>query len=114
MTVLVNKGKEAVRDFLITHLIEGATGTDGTATTVTMNELGNEIVRKSSDNLKGSFAGISRHRVRILTTEANGETLREVGLFNDDGDMVIRTTHTPVTKNDTFEILYDIKIEVKN
>jgi len=114
MTSIVNKGKEAVRDFLIDEIIEGAVGDDDTATTITMNALGNELLRKASTNLKGSFPGISKHRIRILTGELNGETLREVGLFNDDGDMIVRRTHANIEKNPTFEILYDVTIEVRN
>jgi hypothetical protein len=50
-------------------------------------------------------------RCRLASTEANGNLLTEVGLFNTDGSplMECRDVYTSISKSDTDEVVYIIK-----
>lgn len=91
-----------------------AVGSGGSGTTTNMTSLEDEIIRKTSDDVEGQDLGESLHRIRLTTSEANGETLRECGTLDVDGDLITRNVHAPIEKNDTFEVIYEVSINVKN
>ena len=111
---IVNEGKKTIRTAIIGAVEKIAAGTDGSGTTSNMTELIAEVIRKTSENLVGTDLGESLHRIRLLTTEANGQTLREVGTINADGNLITRNVHVPIEKNNTFELVYEISINAKN
>jgi hypothetical protein len=47
-------------------------------------------------------------RCLLLTTEANGNSLTEFGIFNTDGTLLCfsRTVHAPITKNTSVQVVY--------
>lgn len=113
MTV-VNNGKDTIRDAILTTVDKIAAGTDGSGTTSNMTSLIDEVIRKTSSNLEGQDLGESLHRIRLTVSEANGETLREVGTLDSSGDLISRNAHAPIDKNNTFELVYEISINAKN
>lgn len=54
-------------------------------------------------------------RMKVLTTQANGNSLTEVGDFNTDGTPTLfgRHVHDAITKNNGISILYEIIYEVE-
>ncbi len=112
--MIVNEGLVRIRDEILNVVEDVAIGTGGSGTTSDMNELENEIIRKTSDDVEGQAIGESLHRIRLTSGEANNETLRECGVIDQDGNLISRNVHAPLEKNETFEVVYEISIEIKN
>jgi len=81
-----------------------AFGTSSTAFTESDTALGNEIQRNAILTTDRQSQTIEWNAT-LTTAQANGSTLYEVGLFNDDtsGDMYIRQVIYPVSKTSSFE-----------
>lgn len=48
----------------------------------------------------------------IPTSDANGHTLQEAGIFMKGGTMYCRQTHPPILKQNTIQIVYDWRLGV--
>lgn len=48
----------------------------------------------------------------IPTTDANGTTLQEAGIFTKSGKMYCRQTHPPILKLNTIQIVYDWRLGI--
>ena len=113
--VFTNKGRELILTHLNTDVTHMAWGDGSTTHTKTSTALGNEFLRKTiltktQDNptLTIDFEGF------IASTEANGKTLKEVGIVDaaSGGNFFTLHNHPDETKNDTIEFLYNVIIEV--
>jgi hypothetical protein len=82
-----------------------AVGTNSTAPNVTDSSLGAEDFRDAFDSQSRATTLVSFEGV-ILTTEATGSTLTEVGIFNSSsgGVMFSRNTFAALDKTDSIEL----------
>ena len=54
-------------------------------------------------------------RCLVLTTEANGNSLTEFGLVNEDGTRLLfsHAVHTAITKTSSVQVIYEEKDKIK-
>lgn len=114
--MIVNTGLNAIRDAVRPIVVNMKAGQSNDPNSVSMTDLVSETYNALGviDNTNGSEYGASLHKMRISTSDANGTTLREVGTFVEDYAMLQRLTHPDVEKDETFEVLYEIKLQVVN
>ncbi|MCK5159943.1 MAG: hypothetical protein KAQ99_00060, partial [Candidatus Aureabacteria bacterium] len=70
------------------------------------------VIRKAFSTLTKGSDGIATYEMQLLTSEGNGNTLTEVGIFNaaSSGDMLNRITHTGVPKTSDVELKYELEV----
>lgn len=116
--MIVNSGKNLMMNLLagdstsnVTHM---AVGTGTTAVVATDTALETEVLRKTfQDHTNDSTNHNTVYEMWISSTEANGDTLGEVGIFNaaSAGDMLCRTVlGTTIAKTSSLEVLVQYKI----
>lgn len=118
--LFVNRGLEIVADALagtgtysgegnVTHL---AVGTDDDTVVAADTALGAEVFRGALTKVTRSGTGGVVCELYLTSTQANGSTLVEAGLFNGDGlttanaGMFARVTHPPITKTSSVTVTY--------
>lgn len=111
---LTNDGRSGIRDFLQSELDDMAVGTDDSEVSRTDTTLGNEVIRKAFADESDSDIGTARFDMRLLTTDANGVDLQELGLFNGAGEMWARIVYADIRKTNDFEIEFEVSAEVQN
>lgn len=111
---LTNEGRNALRDHLQSALDDMAVGTDGSDASTTDTALGNEVVRKAIGTEEDVGDGEGRFDMRLLSTEANGTDLRELGLFTGAGSMYARIVFAEIAKTSDFEVEFEVTAEVRN
>lgn len=109
-TKLLDNAKQVVKQEVISQATHIAIGTGSTTPTPTDTSLENEVYRKerqeySEENDSVIISGW------IGTNEANGNTIREIGLFNADsnGDLLMRAIIDEIQKTDAIELWIDIE-----
>ena len=118
--MIVNTGLNLMRDFLAgdaptppSHFAVGTSETDVVAGDTT---LGAEVERKVVTTKTISGNGILEYVGELLSTEANGNDLAEVGVLNAAaaGDLLLRTTHAPYSKTASFAVKYVVRHTLTN
>lgn len=96
-------------------------GTSSTAPTAGDTTLGTEVYPYGSQRAEISYKTKSNPKkavfhLSILPAQANGESLTEVGAFNagTGGTMANRLTHNVINKTSSFELVYQISIELSD
>ena len=112
---LLDEMKDAALDRMQSEFTYIAVGTDDTTPTETDTTLGNEVLRKerqeySRDDTNGKIT-VS---MWILSTEANSNDLKEVGVFDasSGGNMFSRNTFNTISKNNNIELWIDLEFTV--
>jgi hypothetical protein len=117
--VFTDTGANELRDWLAgsaatapTHV---AIGDDNTAETKTDTVMGNELTRDTIDTTSTSSKEVT-YEWTLLSTEQNGNDIKEVGLFNDPaaGDMFSHATHATIAKTSSIEVRYRIRVRLIN
>lgn len=118
--VFTDAGANEIRDWLASTAGAAApsymaVGNDNTAETKADTVLVSELIRGAIDIITPSDKSVE-FEWTLLSTQENGEDIKEFGLFNAaaSGDMFTRSTHTAVAKNSSIEIKYRLKLRVKN
>jgi hypothetical protein len=112
--IVLNRAFKASPDYTAPTVFKVGTGTS--TPTVSDTDLQTAITIGGNPT-KGIAAGyptldestfVSTIRCLLLTTECNGNSLTEFGLFNTDGTakMFSRIVHTPITKTSSVQIVY--------
>ena len=118
--MIVNTGLNLMRDFLAgdaptppSHFAVGTSETDVVAGDTT---LGAEVERKVVTTKTISGNGILEYVGELLSTEANGNDIAEVGVLNAAaaGDLLLRITHTPYSKIADFSVKYVVRHTITN
>lgn len=93
-----------------THM---AWGDSSTAASATDTSLASEIERNELTSERN--ARTVEYISTLNTTEANGSTIQEVGMFNaaTNGTIFSRSIISPISKNSTFEIQTINRLRVK-
>jgi hypothetical protein len=98
--------KGATVDIEVTHI---AIGTDGTAAVASDTALGAEVLRSTPTSVIDYSATEIGWRLFVSASTGNGNTFREIGLFNDPstGTMFARSvSFTPIAKNSAITITF--------
>ena len=112
--MIVNAGLNLIRSFLIgdapdipSHMAVG-TGTASEDATDTV--LGTETIRKAHVAKIQTAVGTTKYTMSLLSTDANGNSLAEVGIFNasSSGDMLSRQVHAAFSKTASFSVKYTV------
>ena len=93
----------------------GAIGTDSTTPIASDTTLGAEVFRDTIDEFDDSQSDTVVTSLRVLTTEANGNTIRESGWFDDPsaGTMWTRNILTEIIKTNDIQIFLDVSIQIQ-
>ena len=116
--MIVNDGLDLIRDWIGNFSVDQpshmAIGTDNTAASATDTSLGSEVLRKALATSQQGNTGVVTVKMAVLSTEANGQSLKEVGVFNasSGGTMLNRIVHTQIDKTSSFEQRYQIEFTV--
>lgn len=114
---VTNAGLDAIRDFLQSEVTEMGVGTDDSNLSKTNSALESEVTRKSVAKADGG-TGEAVFTIQLSTSDANyadtGSELKEVGVFDADGDLQARLTHSGIRKTDDFEVEYRLTEQVVN
>ena len=112
--MFVTAGKNVLRDFMngsiVTGLTHMAIGTDNTTVTLSDVLLGTEVYRDTFTNTTSTSAQLTL-KYYLSSTEANGNTLTEAGLFGngatvttDSGSMFARVIYTGIVKTTSIAV----------
>jgi len=123
---ICNDGKDVLlsrihgtSDIAMSHI---GVGTDTTPFDLTDTALGTEIEIVATNERKSatfSKTGTGELTVTgaISTSQCNGSSLTEVGIFNDkdndQGDMLCRQVHSAIAKTASISVNYSIVLEVE-
>jgi len=117
--VFTDVGTNEIRDWMAgvsatapTHM---GIGDDNTAETKADTTLGNQLVREAFDTATTTNKQVE-YQWTLLSTEQNGQNVKEVAMFNNaaGGDMFTRATHATVAKTSSIEIKYRIRVRFLN
>jgi len=102
--VILNTGGTEIRDVVADMLLTGEYGSDGTTESPADSGLGTPIssTAKSLAITKSGLTILTSHD--LISTEGNGNTLREFALQNSSSD-ITRTTTTELVKDNTKEVV---------
>jgi len=106
---LLDDIKDDIKSRLETLSTDIAVGTGDTTPTSSDTALETEVFRDSVDNIDTSVSNAVTVTLDLLTTEANGNTLTETGIFNDPsaGTMWTRNTFTSINKTSDINLFLD-------
>ena len=115
-TTYLNLSRDAIKNITVTEFTHGAIGTGTTPPTAGDTALETEVFRDVLDEVNTSATSSFTVSLRILTTEANGNNLTEVGYFDDPsaGDMMIRNVFTAIVKTSDFQVFLDAKVTINS
>lgn len=110
-TIALNNMRDASVATINNNYTHIAVGTVNTAPAVSDTALGGEVLRKPFQETTGPTGGVLTTSMRISTTEANGNTLVEIGVFDESsgGTMASRNLITSLAKDNTKEVWIDIR-----
>jgi len=109
----VNAGRNAIRDFLSGEVAALALGTGTTDPKVTDTSLEAEVIEKAATAEDGGKGEVT-HTIRVLASEANGETLAELATKASDGTMEDRLVFAGTEKTNNFELEFRLTQTTKN
>lgn len=89
-------------------------GTDGSEPSTTDSDLGDEVIRKAFRSEEDAGTGTGEFTMRLLSGEANGNEIREIGLFDSSGALYARFNFASISKTNDFEVQFEVTAEVRN
>jgi hypothetical protein len=102
---ITDSGKNRIRDLIVVDISSVELGSDGTSVSVTDTDLGTSIPATSATPVITSGNKTMNISHTVLSTVANGETLREVGVFmNGDAVMLDRVVFPDLVKVNSIEL----------
>ena len=121
--IVTTLGKNLIRDLLgiaagVTGVNYLAVGTNNTAVTLADTLLGTEVFRNTLTDVVYTSAN-ANFKYFLGSTEANGNTLVEAGLFGDNatgtvdtGTLFAHVVHTAIVKTSAIAITYSWNISI--
>ncbi len=99
-------------DTIFTH---GAIGTNSTVPTAADTALGTEVFRDTIDEFDNPATGIVTASLRVLSTEANSNSIAEYGWLdsNSGGNLWTRNTITAISKTSAIQLFLDTQISIE-
>ena len=119
--IILNRALKATPDYTAPTVFKIGTGTTNPVVTNTGMETGVNINGGATKAFVSGYPTFDETsltasiRCFLNSTEGNGNTLSEFGLFNTDGTakMFSRSTHTPLSKSTSIEVTYVEKDIIK-
>lgn len=118
--MIVNAGLNLMRDLMADPLKEPpshvAVGTGTTTEVAGDTTLESEVKRITLTATTKSGYGILEYVSELSSTEANGNSLSEMGVLNAAaaGDMLLRKTHAAFSKTSNFSVKYVVRHTITN
>jgi hypothetical protein len=116
--VHVNDARNALRDKAQSDIDEAAIGTDGSSESITDTSIGSEVLSKAEGSgltESDDGDGGSLWEFTVTLSEANGNDLKEVVLRSSGtATLWIRITHATISKQNDFELDYEISTSYDN
>lgn len=105
--------KTAVKAAVVSNATHMAVGDDNTAPTVGDTTLGNELTRKARQEYTEGTSDVIIS-LFLNSTESNGNSLKEVGMFDAGaaGNLLERNTFTTISKTSSIEVWIDIEEQI--
>lgn len=98
-------------DWLQTNFTTFALGTDSTVEDSAQIALGNEVFRDVVDQISPTTNSVL-FRCYVGKTEANGNILTEIGLFDSLNNMLLRKVYGSISKTQDMDIWFEIEVVV--
>ena len=97
---------------IVTNFTHCAIGTDNTAAVASDTTLGTEVFRDTIDTSSNPGTGIVTSSLRVLSTEANGNSIAEYGWLDSGsgGNLWTRNVITAITKTSDIQLFLDTQI----
>ena len=114
-TYYLNQIRTEVKDDIEALSLYCAIGTSSTTPTTADTSLGSEVFRDAIDEVdKSSAVDTIVLSLRVLTTEANGNTIQETGLFEVSaaGTAQSHDLLTSITKTNDIQLYIDHSMEI--
>ncbi len=110
---LLDDARDEVKSYILTNGTHIAVGTGTGTPASTDTALGTEVLRKAIQESSSTTSTVTLS-LWLATTEANGNSLTEVGSFNaaSGGTMWQRDTFTAFAKTSSKEMWVDVVFEV--
>lgn len=110
----MNQIRSDVKDDIEADVLYAAVGTGITAPTISDTALTSEIFRDVIDEYDKSTTDTITVSLRVLTTEANGYDLAEVGLFESASGGTAQTHDliTSITKTNDIQLYLDSSFQI--
>lgn len=111
-TTTLNAIRDAAIDYINDNFTHIAVGDNNTTPSPSDTALGNEFLRKTFQETDTLTPGQIILSMRISTTEGNGNTIKEVGVFDAGagGNMATRNLTTEYAKTSSKEVWIDVTI----
>jgi alpha-D-ribose 1-methylphosphonate 5-triphosphate synthase subunit PhnI len=109
-----NTGKTRLASREAEEVTQLSIGRGDTTPEVTDTDLVEEILTLAASSLVQSEPGLVRHTATLLVSQANGETIEELGLRNADGDLLARFVVPPLEKTTDFEFQFRVRSRRRN
>ena len=112
-TGFLNTIKSGVLDTIVANATHMAVGDDATTPTVGDTALGNELTRKAVQEVTQGTSDVIVS-LFLNSTESNGNSLKEVGMFDAAaaGNLLERNTFTTISKTSSLEVWIDVEEQV--
>lgn len=113
-SLLKTEVRNAAAAEMAAEFTHGAIGTDATAATAADTALVAEVFRDTIDTFDNPGTGIITASLRVLSTEANGNTIREFGWLDAGagGNLWTRNTITGISKTSDIQLYLDTQITI--
>jgi hypothetical protein len=117
--VFTNTGRNVIRDWLAGSAATAPTrvgvGNNNNTATEDDTTLAGELVRIAFDSTDSTASRKVQFAAILDSTQQNGQSLKELGLFNaaTNGDLFIRVTHATLDKSSSIDVEYLIELEVE-
>ncbi len=108
--MILNQGRNRIRDLIRDAVGTVAIGSGTTTETGADTGLETQVAEKPASVFDGA-TGEFRARGRLTSAENNGDSLTEAGA-TIGGDLISRTTHSPLAKSSLIEAEYEIVYKV--
>jgi len=106
--------RDDIKDEIEDIFTYGAVGSDNTASSESDTALGSEVFRDTVDEIDKSASNSVTASLQIATTEANGNTVREIGWLDaaSDGNLWVREVINAVNKTSDIQLYIDTTITI--
>ncbi len=106
-----------VKDYLESVMLAGAIGTATPSTSPAQTALPEEVFRDPIDSFDKSVSDAVTSTFQILTTEANGKTIRGVAVFTTStpapsGSAMVINSVTSINKTSDIQLFLDTTIQI--
>ncbi|KKL96579.1 hypothetical protein LCGC14_1843080 [marine sediment metagenome] len=100
---------------IVTEFTHGAIGTNNTTPTAGDTTLGTEVFRDTADAVDNPGTGIVTASLRVLSTEANGNSIAEYGWLDaaSGGNLWTRNVITAINKTSDIQLYLDTQITIQ-